>query len=141
MSDNAKQSPTVAAVCDPSGPHAARMAEYLQARGEPARWYAPRDLDDVDREVSAGRLRTAVFVNWRDLLEGIWHGEVTFSRWRAMRIDVQFLDSPGDDAGAQLEVVAQAWADYQQSRRRRRAISGLILSLIAVAAAFVLTRL
>lgn len=129
----------VAAVCDKKGPDAARMAAFLEAQGMSAtRWYAIRDLDDVDADATAGRLGTVVFVSWQDLLEGIWTGEVNYGRWLAAGAKVRFVDSPRDDAAACLATLSQAWDRYDQKRRKRNAIAGLVMSFIVIAAAFIL---
>ncbi|MBI4578569.1 MAG: hypothetical protein HY718_02640 [Planctomycetes bacterium] len=128
------------AVCDRRGPDAARMEAFLRSRGTSARWMALRDLDDVDGEVIAGRTRHVVFVSWRDLLEGIWYGEVAYGRWLAAGTRVDFVDSPGNDASECLATVSRAWDGYQRTRRRRQCVAGLVLSVIAVIAAFVVVR-
>lgn len=138
MKHTTSDSPAIAAVCDKHGPDAASMEAYLNAHAPAARWVAPRDLDDVDRDVIAGRVQTVVFVRWQALLEGIWNGEVTFTRWQEMTAQVRFVESPGTDGQAQLATISQAWTQHKRARRRSQAISGLILSVIAIASAFVL---
>ncbi len=73
----AQTTENVAVVCDPRGPDAPAMKTFLEARGlTRTTWHAPRDLDDVDQDVRAGRLAHVVFVRPDDLLDGIFHGEV-----------------------------------------------------------------
>lgn len=141
MKDNRQFSGNVGVVCDRHGAEAARTESYLDEAGLSARWYALRDLDEADRDVIAGRLETVIFVRWRDLLEGIWNGEVSFDRWQERRVDLRFVESPGEGERACLDAVARAWFRYQRARRRRQIASGVILSLVAIAAAFLAIQL
>jgi len=128
-------------VCDRSDDDALKMREYLCSCGMEARWYALRDLDEVDREVREGRVQRAMFSRWRDLLESIWNGEVNYDRWLSAGVGVEFIESPGESAAACLALVSRCWNDYARTRRRRNAIAGAILSLIALLAAFVVISL
>ena len=112
------------------------MSAFLQAQGLNARWFASRDLDDVDAEASAGRATTVVLICWQQLLDGIWNGEVDYPRWLAAGTQVLFVDSPGDDAAACLATLSQAWDRYRATQRRRSAAAGLVLSIIVILAAF-----
>lgn len=132
---------TVAAVCDRKGPRATEMQAYLAARGLTARWHAPRDLDDVDTAVGAGRLGHVVFLGWSDLLDGIWSGEVTYANWLSAGVKVDFVDAPADTRDACLAAVSQAWDRYRRTQRRRHTIAGLVLSIIAIAVAFAIITL
>lgn len=140
MTEPTRASHSVAAVCDKHSPDAARMDAYLREQGLSARWYALRDLDDVDREVCAGRTQQVVFLNWSDLLQGMWNREVSFDQWLKMQAEVRFVEAPGDTSAACLAAVSEAWSAHKRARRRRQAISGLILSLVAVAAAFAIVQ-
>lgn len=131
--------PTVAAVCDKHGPDAARMEAHLRATGEPARWYALRDLDDVDREVRAGHTQRVVFIRWQDLLAGLWNGEMSLDAWLSAHATVGFVESSGDNADC-LTAIAQAWSLHKRARRRRQAVSGIILSIIALICAFIVVQ-
>jgi hypothetical protein len=131
------QSPPAGVVCDRQGPDAPLVEAYLRAKGLSAQWYALHDLDDADRDVIAGRLGTVVFVRWQNLLEGIWNGEVSFDRWVKSGVDLRFVESPGENGSACLETVSRAWAAQKRARRRRQTVSGIILSIIAIAAAFI----
>jgi hypothetical protein len=130
----------IAAVCDRKGPDAPRMEAHLQSIGAAARWYALRDLDDLDVDVCAGRLGRVVFMSASDLLEGIWSGEITYSRWLAAGVTAEFVDSPGTDAAACLATVSQTWDAYGRRQKRRHTAAGLILSVIAIAAAFAVSQ-
>ncbi len=141
MKENAQSSQQIGVVCDRHGPEASRVEAYLDTVGLSGRWYALNDLDDADRDVVRGRLDTVVFVRWQDLLEGIWNGEVSFDRWQERRVDLRFVESPGDDDRARLETVTRAWLRHKRAGRRRQIVSGIILSLVAIAAAFVTVQL
>jgi hypothetical protein len=142
MTQSSPSEQTIAAVCDRNGPDAARMEAFLESvlesQSRPARWYALRDLDDVDREACAGRVPEVVFVRWEALLEGIWNGEVTFNRWLQAGARVHFVESPGSSSEACLATVSDAWMMHKRVRQRCQVISGIVLSIIAIASAFLL---
>lgn len=137
MTQTAEPVPTIGVICDRGSPDASRMEAFLGTQGLSGRWYARHDLDDADRDVIAGRLHTVVFLRWQDLLEGIFNGEVSFGRWQDTKVDLRFVEPAGTDDLARLAAVSQAWTAHQRQRRRRRTVSGIILSLIALAAAFI----
>ncbi len=140
MTQISQATKAVAAVCDRDGPDAPRMEAYLRNHGLEARWHALRDLDDVDREVCAGRAATVVFVHWQGLLEGIWNGEVSFDRWLELRAELRFVESPGESATDYLASVSRAWSAHKRARRRRQMVSGVVLSLIALISAFLVVQ-
>lgn len=119
---------------DPALQTSIRAAEIAESR-----LVDPRDLDDVDRIAAAGEVERVVFVRADDLLAGCWDAQIRVDEWPAeIRIDV--LDLPSIDARTFADVVGRSWRRWNQARRRRNAIAGVILSAIAVLAAFALSR-
>ena len=115
------------------------MKTFLEARGlTRTTWHAPRDLDDVDQDVRAGRLAHVVFVRPDDLLDGIFHGEVDFDRWRATGTRVEFALAPDSTTDQTIEPAWRSWQQWRRRHRRRQIIGGTILSAVAIAAAFIL---
>lgn len=141
MTQTAEPASTIGVICDRGSPDASRMEAFLRAQSLSGHWYARHDLDDADRDVIAGRLHTVVFLRWQDLLEGIFNGEVSFGRWRDIKVDLRFVEPAGTDDLARLAAVSQAWTAHQRQCRRRRTVSGILLSLIALAAAFITVRM
>ncbi|MCL2329978.1 MAG: hypothetical protein FWC56_01595 [Phycisphaerae bacterium] len=151
---NSPSSPTnvkwFAVVCDSRGPDATRMKTYVETQvgdvnataATTMRWYALRDMDKVNGDVLAGRVDRVVFVRPADLLDGIFNNEIKYSDWISANILVVFLDLPSNNtnnAAPSMADIGKAWDRYQQTRRRRQTIAGVILGAIAIAAAFVVT--
>ena len=110
---------TVAAVCDKRGPDAARMEAHLKSEAITAKWYALRDLADLDRDVREGRVGGVVFVRAADLLEGIFNNEIKYSDWVTASVPVSFLDSPDGDRRFFKEKLDGLPADLLAETRRR----------------------
>ena len=130
----------IAAVCDKRGPDAARMEAYLKCKAITAKWYALRDLADLDRDVREGRVGGVVFVRAADLLEGIFNNEIKYSDWVTASVPVSFFESVDGDTARCMANVGEAWDRHQVARRRRQTVAGIILGIIAIAAAFVVVR-
>jgi hypothetical protein len=128
-----------AVVCDPRGGGAGAIRRFLQDRGlSDAQWYAPRDLNDVDRAVREGRVRCVVFPGLSDVLEGLWNEEIAADAWLAIGVRIEVAAAPASDAVAGLPEVFAIWQRWRRARRRRQAVAGVVLSLVVLAAAFVL---
>jgi hypothetical protein len=136
MTPSATELLTVAVVARIDGDEAQAIERRMTVQGRSVRWVVPRDLDLVDRDVREGRVNRVIFGQCGDLLAGIWNGDVSFAAWRDTGVQVEFVESPGEDSAALLATVAHAWTRYRLAQRRRRLIGGVILSLIAVVAAF-----
>lgn len=133
------QAEDVVAVGDRDGKDAAVMEAFLQAQGATeAPWYRPGDLDDVDRAVREGRVRRVVFDNLSTLLEGVWNGDIGFRMWLAKGTQVDFAEPPGQTTSAHVRAVFESWEQWHRRRRRRQVVAGVILSLVALVAAFLL---
>lgn len=133
------QPETMAVVCDRHGDDAAAVAAFLQARdAATARWYAPRNLDEVDKAVRAGGVRQVVFARLDDVLEGMWDEEIMLEHWLAAGVRIELVESPEPTAHAQVQVVFESWHRWRRRHRRRQLVAGVTLSIVAMAAAFVL---
>jgi hypothetical protein len=139
MTRSATELATIAVVRDRHGADAGTIEKRLAREACTARWCLPRDLDLIDRDVRERRVSRVIFGQCGDLLAGIWNGDVSFGEWRDTGVQVEFVESPGEDSAALLATVAHAWTRYCRAQRRRRLIAGVILSLIAVGAAFAIT--
>lgn len=127
-----------AVVCAKDGPHAAAMSDFLRSHDmTKVEWFAPRDVDEVDQAVCAGRVRQVVFPNMSGLFDAIWDEDIRFDRWLSAGVDVLFVDLP--PANATATAVFTSWRTWSQRYRRRRTIAGAVLSIIALVAGFVLS--
>ena len=125
------------AVCEKGGPKAAAMQAHLQAEGlADARWFTPNDVDDVDEAVRDGRVDRVVFSDLADLLDAIWDEEIQFDRWQSAGVAVSFVTPPVPDTTA--SAVYESWRAWQRRHKRRRAIAGAVLTVVALAAACLL---
>ena len=137
---NAQTQPKgVAVICERHGDDSAAMEAYLQTQDvAEADWYAPRDVDDADKAVCEGRVGRVVFPNWPGFLDALWDEKIAFEHWLAAGVRVEFVTSPSPDTNTHLTDIFQSWQRWRQVRRRRQVAAGLLLSVVAVAAAFTL---
>lgn len=130
------ESADTAIVCDVAAPTAAAVRDYAAAQGlAGARWYAARDVDDVDRAVQSGMVRRVIFPDLDSFLVALWDERIDAAAWRAARVQLDFIATPGTPA-ATLDATCAAWQAWRQGQRRRQARSGIVLSVFALAAAF-----
>jgi hypothetical protein len=128
---------SIAVVCDRAGEQAAAMRAFLESRGvEDAAWYAPRDVDDVDRAVRSGAMRRVIFPGTRNLFDAIWDEEISFEQWLKAGASVDFVEKPAGDAAACVAAMFTSWQHWRRVHRRRQTIAGVVLSMVAIAAAF-----
>ncbi len=106
-----------------------------------ADWYARRDLDEVDRGVREGRVRRVIFPAIDELLTGLMSGEIDAAAWLAAGVRIEFPERPPGDVGELGRVLLEAWQSNARRRRRAQVVAGLILSGIAILAAFILNLL
>lgn len=129
----------VAVVCDPHHPAADAVRGYVAARGlAAARWYPLRDIDDVERAILASRVRRVVFASPQDLLTAAWNRTINPTHWSPPGVQIDFADSPPAAANLDVRDALACWQLWDRARRRRQAIAGVILSVVVLAAAFLL---
>lgn len=133
------QSEHTVVVCEHDSKDTAAMETYLRARQlTEARWYPRRDLDEVDRAIRSGDVQQVVFPKVSDLLDGFWTGEIAFDQWLAAGAKVEFVESPGQNISADIKTIFASWEQWRRPHRRRQIVAGIILSIVALAAAFAL---
>jgi len=127
----------VVVICDSHGAAAETVRGYLTARGiGEAAWVGPHDADDVERAIVAGRVRRVIWPDVAAWLAALWGGQIVAShRWPG-GLTVEFADVAGPLDASVVRAIATAWDAWHARHRRRRAVAGLILSAVALAAAF-----
>lgn len=106
--------------------------------GEPCLFRA-RDLNDVQREIESGSIRHVVFARIEDAIEGCWDEQIRLEEWTAEGVTIEIADPPRSDTASLLRVL-QHWKLWNARRKRRQAIAGAALSIVAIAAALLLAR-
>lgn len=107
-------------------------AALRRCGGAAVQWFAPRAADDLQRAVMGGEIAT-VIARSDVLWPAVWEGRVHLAAWPAtVRLIV-----PGQDGDAAIRSLAQTWQRWQARQQRRRAVAGLILSVLALGAALV----
>ena len=132
----------IAVVCDPDGPEADAVRDYVTQRHlDVARWYPLRDVDDAERDLLAGHIQHVVVFSPRDWLIAAWNRKIDPAVWVRQGVQMDFVEPP--PAGANLEVfdVVARWQAWDCARRRRRTSAGVVLSVIVLVAAFLLLKL
>jgi len=129
----------VAVVCDPAGPVADAVRAYL-ARHEidAARWFAPGDVDDLVRALRGGGTWRTIWPNAATWLEALWDGRGPAACWVHSAVTVEFVEDGTMMTPAAVPALAEAWSAWRRRQRRRQAVAGVLLSLLALAAAFLL---
>lgn len=131
--------PHIAVLCDRADPRTsdveARIANHPR---EAVKWYAPRDADDVDRLVQTGQIDEVIVPDLALLLVAEWDNEIDAAAWYRAGITLTLIEPPPTDALSQSAHHSRTWRAWRRRQRRLRYVGGTILSLIAIAAAFVL---
>jgi hypothetical protein len=128
----------VAVVCDRHSEHAALVEEYLREQGvADAEWYLPRDVDEVDQALRAGQVRHVIFPTLDDFLAALWDEPLTLENWLAPSVSIELARPSGPTDAARAAALIASWRSYRERRRRAQAVAGVLLSAVAVAAAFV----
>jgi hypothetical protein len=134
MSPAQQSSVFVVAVRNAAGD--AAVQRWLASHG-PAevRWFAPRDVDEVERALVATPGATVLFGSADELLDAAWDGRLHPDAWR--HVPFAFADDASPLAPDAARAVLERWTAWRRRAQRRRNVAGLVLSLIAVASAFV----
>ncbi len=139
-SQAAVSSAAIIVICDPDGPAAAAVHDYLRANGlTAARWVTPRDIDEAEADLRRDSTVYVVVPRLEDLLIPLWSDRLDTSTWRAATNRITIIAAP--EAAGSLPQLFDSWHIWRQRQRRSRAIAGLVLSLLAVAVAFMLLAL
>lgn len=128
-----------AVICEPHDDNAAALEAYLQSRGlTDAEWFGPRDVDDVQRGLRAGTIRRVVLPGVSEFLDMLWDGVLDVELWLRADAWLELVESPPADPAEHLRQIVGSWQRSRRARRRRQIVAGLVLSAVAVLAAFAL---
>ncbi len=128
----------VVVICESHGAAAETVRGYLAARGiGQAAWVGPHDADEVERAIVAGRVRRVIWPDVAAWLTALWGGQIVASHWWQGGPTLEFADVAGPLDTSVVRAISAAWDTWHARHRRRRAAAGLILSVAALAAAFV----
>jgi hypothetical protein len=118
---------------------APQVEAYLAERGwSDARRFGRRDVDDVDREACAGRIRRVVFERTHDLLDAIWSEDISYGKWLDVGVAVHLVDATVSGEDVALAALWRSWTAWRRRRQRRQVVAGAVLSVIAIVAVFLL---
>ena len=130
------------------GGDADRLRAALARRGvdaKAARWFATTDFDELQEAVTSGEVTAVLFADVATMMEGMFDDRLRLHEWAARGVRIELLDTPS--VGASLVIaegavdartllaIEAAWRAWFVSRRRRRAIAGAVLSVLAILAA------
>lgn len=127
----------IAVVGRADSPASEPQRAFLATRPDAAtEWFAPRDLNDLEDAIEAGRFARVLFATPGDFLEAVWSGDIRPAEWRKAAVRVEFAAPVPNDVAAQVWAVVERYEAWHARRRRAAIVSALILSGIAIAAAF-----
>lgn len=118
------------------------LASYLgEADSKMLVEFAPKDDDELDAELCAGRLRRVVFPNVGALLTMIWKDQARLDCWIEAGVRIELAEPPPGHADSWQPFVLAAYRSlsaWRRAERRRKIIAGIVLSILALAAASIL---
>lgn len=121
------------------GNHA--LLNYLEREGlSDAARYAPKDDDELDVALCAGRFDRVVFADLDSLCAAVWKDHAHLDRWSAADVRID-LAVPPPAAADWRDICTEVFGSLARHRRRRRRvqiIAAVILSALALLAVAVL---
>ncbi len=106
--------------------------------------FDPKDADEMNDALNAGRFDRAVFERMEDLLDAIWDERADIARWRRWGVRIDFVSPPcADSHECQqiVDLVSTGFCEWRRRRLRRQVIVACVLSALAVLAIGVLFQL
>jgi hypothetical protein len=104
--------------------------------------FAPRDDEELDEALCAGRFRQVIFADLDALLTMVWKSQARVERWIDAGVRIELAQPPDAAAeGAWLPVVlatCQSLGRWRRAQRLRKLVAAVVLSVLALAAAAVL---
>jgi hypothetical protein len=101
--------------------------------------FEAKDDDELNQEARAGRFDVIVFPDLDALLGAIWKEDADLSAWEAAGVRLELaVPPPGDHWRNVVRAVSDSHARWRRASRTREILAGVILSILALAAAAVL---
>jgi hypothetical protein len=104
--------------------------------------FAPRNDEDLDAELSSGRIPCVVFADLNALLTMVWKSQAHVNRWIDAGVRIEFAQPPQDGNLPQLPFLLVAVCDshlrWRRAQRVRSIVAAVFLSVLALAAAALL---
>ena len=128
----------LAVVGTADGPATEPLRAYIAAHpATDVKWFAPRDLNDLEDAIEAGRFGRVLFAEPADFLEAVWSGDIKLQEWRIAGVRLEF--AAPEHVGLPVDPIwrlAERFEHWRAGRRRAKLVSCRVLSAIAIAAAF-----
>lgn len=99
--------------------------------------FAPKDDDDLDAELCAGRFGRVVFAGLDALLTAVWKHHAQIDRWTAAGVRIDLAVPPAEDPADWRSFLTCTYASlsrHRRQQRRRQIIAAAILSALALLA-------
>lgn len=117
--------------------HASNICALLDAHGAPAtKWYRPYDADDVSAAIRKGTVARVVFPSLEILLDVLWLERANLRDWQAAGVPINVAGPTTENVVDVAIAAQQSWQRWRAAHRRRQVVAGVLLSVVALAAAF-----
>ncbi len=107
--------------------------------------FAPKDNDDLNSDLLAGRFDRVIFASREDLLEAIWDGDADLAGWKSRGVRIEVMAHEGHETTLtdlseddDLPRITAHYRNWRAARLRRKmaAAAAISTALIASLAAF-----
>jgi hypothetical protein len=119
------------------------LAAYA-ARMEPRTFvrFEPRNDEDLDADLCAGRYSGVLFADLNALLTMVWQSHAQVERWIDAGVRIELAKPPGGGSNGSWPPVVVAVCDslirWRRTQRTRKLIAAVLFSALALVAAAVL---
>jgi hypothetical protein len=104
--------------------------------------FAPRDDEDLDLALCAGRFGCVLFADLNALLTMVWKSQAQVNRWIEAGVRIELAEPPpaGNDGSwvPVVEAVCDSLCRWRRAQRVRKLVAAVVLSVLALAAAAIL---
>lgn len=103
--------------------------------------FLPKDDDELNSALCAGRFQRVVFADLDSLLEMLWKDEFEPAKWMDAGVHVELLSPPPGAKQSWHETVLEAHRSlsrWRAQQRKRQIVAAVLLSAVALAAMAVL---
>ncbi|HWL95672.1 MAG TPA: hypothetical protein VNT79_19295 [Phycisphaerae bacterium] len=112
---------------------------FNRRRGVEPVLFQPKDTDDLNDALCAGRFDRVLFWSTDDLLEAIWNNDADLDAWKRAGVEIEILSrAPGQAenlANAHVVDLQAVWAGLEKWREERRGakiIAATVLCVLAI---------